>query len=421
MFSVWVKSTLAALSLGALRAAAFDNSRSDNNSYGATHPDPSTWQKTLSTYCQDDAVDVIPLAFVNVFFGPGNAPSLNLANTCNPSDEAVFPGTTLPNCNFLAADIKTCQAKGKAILLSLGGATGAASFSSADQATQFGDTIWNLFLGGSSSTRPFGDAVLDGIDIDVEGGGTQFWDSMVNRIRTLASGASKKYYVTAAPQCPYPDAYQSQVLNAVEMDAVFVQFYNNNGCQNSDYNNGGYTFDDWDNWAKTVSKNKNVKIYIGALAAPSAGGTGYVDVTTLSNIALETRSHFSSFGGVMLWDASQAYNNGRIDMAIKNAIRQSGSAPTTTPPKTTPPTTTPPTTTPPTTTPPTTTPPTTTPPTTTPPSSGGCAGVAAWSATTAYNGGQKVTYNGHLWTAKWWTYGSTPGGSVGDWQDSGAC
>ena len=38
-----------------------------------------------------------------------------------------------------------------------------------------------------------------------------------------------------------------------------------------------------------------------------------------------------------------------------------------------------------------------------------------------YNGGQKVTYNGHLWTAKWWSYASTPGGSVGDWQDDGAC
>lgn len=63
-----------------------------------------------------------------------------------------------------------------------------------------------------------------------------------------------------------------------------------------------------DNWAKTVSKNKNVKIYVGALAAPSAGGSGYVDTTTLSNIALNTRSQFSSFGGVMLWDASQAYS-----------------------------------------------------------------------------------------------------------------
>lgn len=45
------------------------------------------------------------------------------------------------------------------------------------------------------------------IDLDIEGGSTVYFDSFINRIRALASGASKQYYVTAAPQCPYPDAY----------------------------------------------------------------------------------------------------------------------------------------------------------------------------------------------------------------------
>jgi len=62
----------------------------------------------------------------------------------------------------MAADIKACQAKGKIITISLGGATGAASFTSDAQAQTFATSVWNLFLGGSSSTRPFGDAVLDG-------------------------------------------------------------------------------------------------------------------------------------------------------------------------------------------------------------------------------------------------------------------
>ncbi|KAM5540974.1 hypothetical protein V8D89_005285 [Ganoderma adspersum] len=53
--------------------------------------------------------------------------------------------------------------------------------------------------------------------------------------------------------------------------------------------------------------------------------------------------------------------------------------------------------------------------------SGACKGVAAWSNGVAYTGGQKVTYNGHLWTAKWWVFGSTPGGASGEWTDSGAC
>jgi chitinase len=55
-------------------------------------------------------------------------------------------------------------------------------------------------------------------------------------------------------------------------------------------------------------------------------------------------------------------------------------------------------------------------------SAGGCVGVAAWSAATAYTGGAVVSYNGHKWTAKWWTQGETPGNnSSGVWTDSGAC
>ena len=73
-----------------------------------------------------------------------------------------FPGTSLANCHGLAADIKACQAKGKLVTLSLGGAGGSVSFTGDAQAQAFAKTVWNLFLGGSSSTRPFGDAVLDG-------------------------------------------------------------------------------------------------------------------------------------------------------------------------------------------------------------------------------------------------------------------
>jgi chitinase len=172
------------------------------NSYGAAHgADSANFQKRISLYCnvgyrtlyskkqthldpalQDNAIDVFPIAFLNVFFGPGGAPSINLANvrdslivlhliypnfscrsqTCNPTDNATFPGTTLPNCSSLATDIVACQAKGKIVTLSLGGATGAVGFQSDSQATTFGQTIWDMFLGGTSSTRPFGNAILDG-------------------------------------------------------------------------------------------------------------------------------------------------------------------------------------------------------------------------------------------------------------------
>jgi len=66
-------------------------------------------------------------------------------------------------------------------------------------------------------------------------------------------------------------------------------------------------------------------------------------------------------------------------------------------------------------------PPTPPTPTPTPGSGGGCAGIAAWSPTTAYTGGSEVTYNGSLWQAKWWTYNDVPGGAAGVWTLISSC
>ncbi|KAF9056654.1 glycoside hydrolase superfamily [Panaeolus papilionaceus] len=454
------------------------------NSYGAGHSDdPSNFQKRLSYYCNDNAIDVFPLAFANVFFGTGGLPSLNLANTCNPMDNATFSGTALPNCQSLASDIATCQSKGKIVTLSLGGATGAVGFQSDSQANSFAQTIWDLFLGGSSSTRPFGNAVLDGVDLDIEGGGSTYYATFVNKIRSLGAQSSKKFYITAAPQCVYPDAALSGVLNSASFDAIYVQFYNN-PCGLQNYGQASnWNFGIWDNWARTISPNKNVKVYIGAPASSSAAGGGYVALNTLSSIAVEMRKSFPSFGGVMMWDASQAYANNRYDLAIKNALVAAGgtgfsypacSAPafvagsnyaggslvsyggyiwqakwfassqpkhdpsgewsavsvcsaggstvTTSRPATSITSTTtrsPSTTT--TTTKQTTTTTASQPPATTTSTNGRCTGVPSWSSSVAYQGGAQVIYNSHIWTASWWTQADTPGDAAGVWTDGGPC
>jgi len=265
-----------------------------------------------------------------------------------------------------------------------------------------------------------------------------------------------------------------EVLNAVSFDAVYVQFYNN-VCRLQNFNViSDWDFGLWDNWARTVSPNEDVKIYIGAPASSTAAGSGYIDVGTLGSYAKQMRNSFPSFGGIMLWDASQAYINGRFDAAIKSSLKAAGGTGFTYPlcskvpgytsgvqysggnevsyqgyiwaakwsasdaPANNPNgdwsavsacsgdggnptlTTTHVTTT--TTsggsTQTSTTTVTTSAPTNTP---GSCSGVAAWSSSKAYTAGQEVIYNGHLWTAKWWTQSDAPGGSAGDWTDNGPC
>lgn len=71
--------------------------------------------------------------------------------------------------------------------------------------------------------------------------------------------------------------------------------------------------------------NRNVKVFIGAPASSTAAGSGYVDISTLQTIAQATRKDFPSFGGVMFWDASQSYANGRYDQATKTFLKSGGS------------------------------------------------------------------------------------------------
>lgn len=56
-----------------------------------------------------------------------------------------------------------------------------------------------------------------------------------------------------------------------------------------------------------MSPNPAVKVYIGAPADTTAAGSGYVSAATLAGIIAQTKAQFASFGGVMMWDASQAY------------------------------------------------------------------------------------------------------------------
>ncbi|KAJ6507037.1 glycoside hydrolase superfamily [Mycena sanguinolenta] len=283
------------------------------NSYGATHgSDTANWQQTIANYCQDTCIDVIPIAFVDSFLN--GVPDLNLGNTC---DDNGSSGT----CASLAAGIQACQAMGKIVTLSLGGGgTTTARFASDADATNFATTIWNSFLGGSGGHRPFGSAVLDGVDLDIESGTNTGYAAFATQIRSLWASASKPYYLSAAPQCVFPDAWVGNALDTVWFDSIYIQFYNNVWqAFNRSWNYATQ-------WLPHLFANPNVKLYIGAPASPTAANAGqYVPASTLGSIVSASRAlNPSRFGGVMLWDASQAYENGRFDEQVKNLISANG-------------------------------------------------------------------------------------------------
>jgi chitinase len=235
-------------------------------------------------------------------------------------------------------DITTCQQKGKTILLSIGGATySEGGFKSEADAKDGAKLMWDTFgpqKDGSKSLRPFGAAILDGFDFDFEAN-VQNMAPFANELRSLmdADQSKQRFYLTAAPQCPYPDAADKEILNGpVYIDAIWVQFYNN-FCGvnnfNTDMSSNKYNFEEWDNWAKTVSKNKNVKVLVGVPADTTAASTGYIPSSKLDNV-IEYSKKFESFGGIMMWDATQAYGNDGFINDVRKSLGgadDSGSSP----------------------------------------------------------------------------------------------
>lgn len=229
-------------------------------------------------------------------------------------------------------DITKCQEKGKSIILSIGGATySEGGFSSEDEAVKSAKMIWETFGPAKNSSadakRPFHDAVVDGFDLDFEAPVTNMIP-FANTLRDLMDAdGSKKYFLTAAPQCPFPDQNNKEMLDgAVAFDAIFVQFYNN-ACGVDSWQPDGdspFNLDTWDDWAHSTSKNKDVRIFVGAPANTGAAGKGYIEADKLAALAKDSKS-FSSFGGIMLWDASQAWPNDGFVSTVKDALRESNS------------------------------------------------------------------------------------------------
>lgn len=260
-------------------------------------------QQDLASYCSSEKADIYILSFIDVF-GSSQQPNVNFANACT---ESYSSG--LLHCPQIGKDIKTCQSLGKTVLISLGGASGAYGFSD-DSTADFAGTLWNMFGGGSDSSveRPFDDAVVDGFDFDIENNNPKGYATLANKLRSYFSeDSSKTYYLSAAPQCPYPDASVGDLLENASIDFAFIQFYNNY-CATTGSN---FNWDTWNTFAENTSPNKNIKLFVGLPAASGAAGSGYATIdqikSTFQNTILNKED--SHFGGFVLWDASWSTSN----------------------------------------------------------------------------------------------------------------
>ncbi|KAF9161836.1 Chitinase 1 [Actinomortierella ambigua] len=276
----------------------------------------------LIEYCQDNTVDALVIAFIYQI--ENGVPILNLSKHCTDK----YPGTPHLRCPKIEQDIQACQARGKAILISIGGASGSHAIQDPAQGRALADQVWQLFLGGSHATRPFGNAILDGVDLDLESGQNAGYVEFVSALRTnyfktTNNNNARPYLVTAAPQCPYPDQAMKEMLASSSFDMVFVQFYNNY-CGMQSYGTSNFNFATWHQWATSTSVNKDVRVLLGVPGGPGAAGSGIIESTQLNTVLADLVARYDHFGGVMMWDAGIAHKSGLASSA-KTQLK-SGSA-----------------------------------------------------------------------------------------------
>ncbi|KAJ6344059.1 hypothetical protein OIU76_005733 [Salix suchowensis] len=181
-------------------------------------------------------------------------------------------------------------------MLSIGGGSGGYTLTSPDEARGVAEYLWNNFLGGHSNSRPLGDAVLDGIDFDIEGG-ERHYVLLASRLSELSRGGSK-VYLTAAPQCPFPDNWLDRALHTGLFDYVWIQFYNNPQCEYNTNNPRSFK-DSWNTWTSSIPARM---FFVGLPASRAAAGNGFVTTDVLISQVLPFVKGSPKYGGVMLWN-----------------------------------------------------------------------------------------------------------------------
>ena len=127
----------------------------------------------------------------------------------------------------------------------------------------------------------------------------------------MTSDTSKKYYLTAAPQCINPDeSIPFEVL--YRLDLVWVQFYNNPSCglQGPGFQNSFTT------WAHNLS---DVKVFAGIPACDICAGSGYLPAADLQGKIAPVKD-LPNFGGIMMWDGSRAKSNANFAAKVKQIL-----------------------------------------------------------------------------------------------------
>lgn len=254
--------------------------------------------------------DLIAVAFAEASSTPGA-----VTFGVDPGLSASLGGYT--DADF-RADVATVKARGKKVILSVGGELGRVAVNDAASATNFANSVRGII-------QSFG---FDGVDIDLENGLNPTW--MAQALRTLRSQIGSGLIITMAPQTidmqSTGGSYFALALNIKDiLTVVHTQFYNSGsmlGCdQMAAYGQGTVNFLTALACIQLENGLRPDQVALGLPAGPGAAGGGVVapSVVTSALDCLARATNCGSFRpprtypgirGAMTWSINWDVTNG---------------------------------------------------------------------------------------------------------------
>ncbi|MEU5366755.1 glycoside hydrolase family 18 protein [Streptomyces sp. NPDC005925] len=215
--------------------------------------------------------DIIAVAFADAASTPG-AVTFTL-------DSAGLGGYTVDQ---FKADIRTKQAAGKKVVISIGGERGTVAVNDAASATNFANSVYALM-------QEYG---FDGVDIDLENGLNATY--MTQALRALSAKAGPSMILTMAPQTidmqSTSNTYFQTALNVKDiLTVVNMQYYNSGsmlGCDGKVYSQGSVDFLTALACIQLEGGLAPSQVGLGVPASTRGAGSGYV-APSVVNAALD--------------------------------------------------------------------------------------------------------------------------------------
>lgn len=234
--------------------------------------------------------------------------------TLNAGLSSALGGYTVDQ---FTSDIATLHARGKKVILSVGGGQGTVDVSDATSATNFATSVYGLM-------RTYG---FDGVDIDMEN--TIDVANMTSALQRLSTKVGSRLIITLSPQTvdmqSTSDSYFQLALNIQNiLTQVNMQYYNSGtmfGCDQRVYADGSEDFLTALACIQLQGGLDPSQVGLGVAGSPAAASNGYLAPATVNQAlgclaSQQTCGTFIppstwSLGSVTVWsinvDASHGY------------------------------------------------------------------------------------------------------------------